>query len=847
MTPAEWSVVKEILGGALERVPGERDAYLEEACSGDPGLRQRVERLIAADGQTWELMEGAAVEAPPSAAEFRLPGRGDRIGSYEVQHEIGRGGMGVVYLARRADEQFEKRVAIKLARIGVADDWIERRFRSERQIVASLDHPNIARLLDGGATADGRAYLVMEYVEGEPLGRWCDTRALGTRQRLEVFLDVCAAVAYAHQHLVVHRDLKPANILVTPEGSVKLLDFGIAKLIDPEPTGESAERTGTLFRLLTPDYASPEQIRGEPISTASDIYALGIVLYELLTGSKPYRTADAPPEELFRTICEVEPPKASTVTKPPLSKELAGDLDTILQTALRKEPQRRYASVEALAADVRRHLTGLPVEARTDTFAYRAGKFVRRHRVVVSAALLVVAALAGGLVMTLREARRARAAEARAEKRFNDVRTLANSFLFEFHDAIRDLPGSTPARALVVRRGLEYLDMLSRESAGNPELRRELAEAYQKVGDVEGNPYHPNLGDLKGALASYDKAIGLLEPVVRGAPTTASDAEKSTLASAYLVGGGIRVVAGEPATAVTMAEKGLALRRGLAEKNPGDGRRAAELAQAWQFYAFNLSAAGRASESYEALLKQAAILRERLAATPTDRPLLRSLDQNLYLRAGALQSRGDFEEARRTYEEAALVGERLLLEDPGSSQFRRDLGWIRMDLGSLHRDRHDPWKAIAQYQLALSLFEWILAADPKNTDGRVGVGMTHQYLGLVRRETEGPSAALEEFEKAAAAYQPVRSADPSNAFIERRLADLYVAFAEAEEAAAKGAPSEGRVGLDRACRYYALAAEKFGSMKAAGRLDRARAEASARVAQALARCGGKPAVAAARP
>ena len=321
--------------------------------------------------------------------------------------------------------------------------------------------------------------------------------------------------------------------------------------------------------------------------------------------------------------------------------------------AMRKEPRSRYGSVTQLDDDVRRHLEGLPVLARRGTLSYRAGKFARRHRVLLAAAALVAIALAGGVFATLREARHARLAEARAKRRFDDVRKLANSFLFEFHDAIRDLPGSTPARALVVRRAVEYLDSLAQESAGDRVLRRELSEAYQKVGDVEGNPYQQNLGDLKGAIASYAKAIALLEPVV--ASGSATDEEQSTLATAYLVGGGIQVTTGDSKTAVAMAEKGLALRRGLAERHPNDPRRAKDLAQAWQFYAWDLSAAGRMSESYEALRNQAAILKKRLAVEPRDRQLRRSLGQNLSLTGQALQARGDLDGALKMLQEAALV------------------------------------------------------------------------------------------------------------------------------------------------------------------------------------------------
>ena len=345
---------------------------------------------------------------------------------------------------------------------------------------------------------------------------------------------------HAHQNLVVHRDIKPGNILVTAEGEPKLLDFGIAKLLDPAGVSAARDRTATLYRMLTPDYASPEQVRGRPITTASDVYALGVVLYELLTGSGRTTSRRPSPRSCCASSARRDPERPSTVAP---ARQLRGDLDAIVARRMRKEPERRYASASALSEDIGRHLEGRPVLARRGTTSYRAGKFLRRHRFGVAAAALVAVALAGGVWATLREARRARAAEATAQRRFDDVRKLANSFLFEFHDAIRDLPGSTEARALLVKRALEYLDGLSKESAGDRELRRELAEAYRRVGDVQGNPFMANLGDLAGARASYGKSIALLEP--GAASKDASDDERATLATAYLVGGGLELNAGD--------------------------------------------------------------------------------------------------------------------------------------------------------------------------------------------------------------------------------------------------------------------------------------------------------------
>src|SRR5262245_39139783 len=373
-TAEGWQRIKGILDDALEAPAGERAALIAARCEGDEELRREVESLAAA-AEGWTFIDRPASGDPaPVYEEDRPPHAGDRLGAYELLSELGSGGMGMVYLARRADDEFQKRVAIKLIRPGMASDFALQRFRSERQIAASLEHPNIARLLDGGATPDGKPYFVLEHVDGEPLTEYCDRRSLPIPERLRLFLEVCMPVMYAHQNLVVHRDIKPRNILVTPEGEPKLLDFGIAKLLDPE-ANEGAGETGTLFRMMTPDYASPEQIRGERITTASDVYALGVVLYELLAGKKPYAVTGNTPGELLRVVCERDPEKPSVTAN---RRELRGDLDAIVGKAMRKEPERRYASVAAFADDIRNHMAGRPVLARRGTFVYRAGKFARR-------------------------------------------------------------------------------------------------------------------------------------------------------------------------------------------------------------------------------------------------------------------------------------------------------------------------------------------------------------------------------------------------------------------------------------------------------------------------------------
>ena len=532
MDQARWQKIDGILKSALELPAAECSAFLEQACAGDESLRHEVERLIKSDAEASSFLDTPVFEDAAGLLKEKeaLSLAGQSIGPYKIIREIGHGGMGTVYLAMRSDDHYSKQVAIKLIGRGMDTREILSRFRHERQILANLEHPNIARLLDGGTARDGLPYFVMEYIEGQPIDQYCDAKKLPVTERLKLFRTVCAAVHYAHQNLVIHRDIKPGNILVTAEGTSKLLDFGIAKLLNTELTEQTIPMTAAAMRPMTPDYASPEQVRGQQITTASDIYSLGVLLYELLTGQRPYHLKSTSPQEIERIICEQEPERPSDLIEEAgltieakkkraqsdflNPKLLRGDLDNIVLKAMRKEPGRRYTSAEQFSEDLRRHLEGLPVIARKDTFKYRAGKFVKRHKSGVVAAALIALALLAGVITTLWQARNASAQRARAERRFNDVRRLANSFMFEVHDAVKDLPGSTPARGLIVRRALEYLDTLAEEAVDDPLLQSELATAYQKVGDVQGNPYYANLGDTSGALESYRKALLIRESLI---------------------------------------------------------------------------------------------------------------------------------------------------------------------------------------------------------------------------------------------------------------------------------------------------------------------------------------------
>ncbi|HYR29009.1 MAG TPA: protein kinase, partial [Thermoanaerobaculia bacterium] len=540
MSTAFWDEVRTLFHAATSAGPDTRERLLTSA---PPRIREEVESLLAAHEDTGDFLERNVWDLIDAAEGERLVG--SSIGPYRVVRQLGHGGMGTVFLAVRDHEEFSQRVAIKLVRGGEA---LVQRFRQERQILAALEHPNIAHLIDGGTTADGLPYLVMEYVEGTPIDVYA--KSLPVAEKLRLFLKLCDAVQHAHRSLVIHRDIKPPNVLVTPAGVPKLLDFGIAKLVSPENHVDAMST-----RVMTPQYASPEQLLGGAITTATDVYSLGVLLFELLTGKHPFDAATRTPA--------TEATRASTT-----QKGLRGDLENILACALEVDPARRYGSVEKLADDIRKYLSGHPVGARRATFSYRALKFVRRNTLAVATGLAIVIVTAVAFAATLHQKRI-------AERRFDEVRSLARSVVFELHDAIAPLPGSTAARELLVRRALVYLDRLAGESESNTPLRMELAGAYLKIGDVQGLPYRANLGDTAGATQSYRKALSISQAVRADEPENVE--ALALLADAHDRLGLVEQRASRFDVAIAQHEAARAIRESL----PGDPRRDLALARTW--------------------------------------------------------------------------------------------------------------------------------------------------------------------------------------------------------------------------------------------------------------------------
>ena len=745
---------------------------------------------------------------------------GPRVGAYTLIREIGSGGMGTVYLAVRHDDAFEKRVAIKILKRGMDSDSIVRRFRNERQILASLQHPYIGGLLDGGTTTEGLPYFAMEYIEGQRIADYCDAHQLDTSARIELFRKVCAAVQYAHQNLIIHRDIKPANVLVMPDGTPKLLDFGIAKLLNPELAGGTIAPTAAGPQLMTPEYASPEQVRGEPVTTATDVYSLGVLLYELLTGRRPYRLTSRTPAEIARVVCNSVPvPPSTAVTRAAdplpetgsdamgtggattteltaatrsaeadrLRRRLAGDLDNIVLKALSKEPLRRYASVDQFSEDLRRHLAGLPVIARKDTLGYRTAKFVRRNRGAVAAAIVLFLSLVAGVVGTAWQAREASRERARAERRFNDVRSLAHAFIFDLHDSIRDLPGSTPARQLLVSKGLEYLDKLSQDSGGSPDLQRELAAAYMRVGDVQGRPLNPNLGDSAGALNSYKKGVAIYEALAASGVT--DPAMRRELGTAYVRLSEILSSTGETGDALTLARKGLALQKETTEVSashaavPPEVRR--ELAATYSRVGDLLSATGDTPGALEHRRLALAIMQTVAATAPGDLANVRQLGVAYQKLGNTLGNPnypnvGDQAGALDNLQKAHAIFSDATRTHPSNAMVRRNLAVINSNTADVLSAMNRRDEALARQREAQAAFQALADADPSNVAARNDVAISVSKIAEMLDASGKTAQSLAEYERALQIHQALAAADPANDSVKLEVASDHNRLATAQ-------------------------------------------------------------------
>ena len=852
MEKQQYQRVMQVLGEAIECDPVEREAWLTKACAGDEALYKEVLRLMSHEKTAVNFMEESPFDEVVRRQREERSMIGRQVGSYKIIEEIGRGGMGAVYLAQRADEQYESLVAVKVIKRGMDTDHILRSFRNERQILAYLNHPNIVRLFDGGTTVDGLPYFIMGYINGQPIKEYCDEKRLSVDERLNLFLKVCSAVQYAHQNLIVHRDLKPSNILVTEEGVPKLLDFGIAKILSQDNTDQ--EQTATMARAMTPEYASPEQVRGERVTTASDIYSLGVILYELLTGRRPYSFKGRTQAEVAQLISASGPGKPSTAVSHieevkdtdgvdanstseaistardaspvELSRRLRGDLDNIVLKAMRKEQERRYSSVEQFAEDIERHLEGLPVRARKDTFSYRASKFVQRNRVGVAAAALIMLTLIGGIIATAWESHLAQAERAKAERRFNDVRSLVNSLLFQLDVEIEKLPGSTKARELLVKQTLNYLDSVSQEASGEVLLQREIATGYEKLGDVQSRLNSPNLGDTRGAMDSYQKSLKIRKLLFADNPNDSqlglelalaynrmgdmlsktSNAQgaldnyrqalelaekiaahdpaqaRGALGYSYLMVGRALLKTGDLPAALESFQKSLAIREAMAAENPKDESLRRALIPAYDGVAYVLSLYGKPSEALDYYRKSEAISGALFAANPLDADFRRTVMDTEEWIAITFGEMGENTAGLNYHLKALALCQAQLASDPANAQALDDIGDVYQEIGNTLTRLGKPKDALDNFHKSLENYQALSDADPTDANAKRQVYLTIRLMGNALMLAGKTRDALENYRQALSVFQELSQADPSNAEIQY---DMGVSYRKISEALAK--------------------------------------------------------------
>ncbi len=762
LTEERWRRLEAMFHDALVLGDDDREGFIELAAAGDADLQREVREMLRHAARAEERIAGT-VERVARLAVGRHDWVGRRFGPYRIVREIGRGGMGLVFEAWRDDAEYNKTVALKVApdRRDIAS--LRERFRNERQILARLEHPNIARFLDGG-TDDGVPYFAMEYIRGLPVTEWARERDLAVRERIELFRKICLAVHYAHENLIVHRDLKPANILVDINDTPKLLDFGIATLLSP--IGEETTAT-TGVHLWTPDYTSPEQLRGGAVTVRTDIYSLGLILYELLSGERAQIADVSSPLALDRSICEAapEPPsiRAAARGDKNLSRQLRGDLDMITATAIRKEPERRYGSAAALAEDLARYLDGRSVHARPNTARYRMSKWIRRHWVVTVAALLVSVSVAGGVASTIYQARR-------AESRFQQVRGLANAFVFDVYDRIQNLPGSTEARKAIVSTALRYLENLRQDAGNDAALLRELAAAYEKIGDVQGNPDASNLGDSQGALKSYRRAESILEPLSRGGDSAAT----LLLTSTILKLGNLQHVLGDPA-GIKQLERARVMVRALVAQRPNDMVILA-LAGDINSDVARLSSDSHAPQHAREAAQEANEMAQRMVAVnPSSEESLDYLALSKNSLASAYRASGSLELAAQTYREGLVIRERLVNEHPENTSYRRLLlityGHLGDTLGPPTANGLGQLpESVEAFKKAGAIAAWISERDPADRKSWFDLAVAQaRTAASLLEEPGGAAEALGLLTKEESILTRLTKEDPSN-----QLYQMYV-------------------------------------------------------------------------
>jgi eukaryotic-like serine/threonine-protein kinase len=705
---SNWEQIKQILHDAVELPPAERAGFVANAAAGDAEIIAEVESLLASFDEAEEFLE----ESPMQLTGMGNSLEGRWIGEYHVGKLIAEGGMGSVYHAAKEIDGFPMPVALKVIRFAASNDYVQRRFRMERQILARLAHENILRLLDGGVTADGQPYIVTEYLDAQHLEQWLDEAKPSLEERLRLFAKICDGVAHAHRNLIVHGDIKPSNILVTREGTPKLVDFGIARLIkSEEEAAAGGQITHTMAPAFTPWWASPEQLRGEPLGIESDCYELGRILFFLLTRKPPFDLHGLSTQQILELLQKCPPPKPSLIAG---DTRLEGDLDNITRKALEYDRHLRYRGADALADDILRHLEFRPISARPYTWTYRFHKFIRRNKGLVAVAATATIALVTTVSIALYQANESRRYYESSRLHYEQLRSLSNSLLFESDEALATIPGATPIRARLIRRALGYLDELARKDNSDPAIKEELVSAYLKIGDIQGRPGSPNLGQTGEALLSYKKAEALCEVIRRAAVNAASFREASDqLATVYArVSAALRAT-GDTEQALSYERKALGIRQALYEADP---------------------------------------------ANPTR---IRALASSLTTLSGSLSQKGDWTAVLQMRQESLRMFEELAAQSPDNTEDRRSLALALARMGSIELHEGKLTESHDHYKRALDIDYGLHLREPANMRFQINTGWAHTNYGIILHRMGKPREALDHFVRGRAYYVDVARVDAS--------------------------------------------------------------------------------------
>ncbi|MES2898108.1 MAG: serine/threonine-protein kinase [Pseudomonadota bacterium] len=761
LSSTQWPRAKEILADALELDPSERAAFVAAQCAGAPELLAEVQSLLGhASGLTAFGDQQAQFGRDAAADSGERDFSGHRAGAYVLMEAIGQGGMGVVYAAERADGAYQQKVAVKLLKGNLGTDMDARRMARERQALAALNHPNIARLLDGGSTADGMPYLVMELVEGVPIDAYCELKQLGVHARVSLMVAVCAAVQAAHQQLLIHRDIKPSNILVTSSGIPKLLDFGVARLMESEG---GAELTRDAALLFTPRYASPEQVRGLPVSVATDVHGLGLLLYDLLAGSSPYErlgsaTASSAADAI-RAVLEDSPKKASQIAAraaPQRARALVGELDTILLKACAKEAAGRYATVAELAADLQRWLDGKPIRARPHSWHYVARKFIGRHQVGTALGLAAVLAIGAGIGGTIQQKNEAVRQQQIAATRAAQVRQFANEMIFTYYDAMETLTGSLSVRKKLVQDALRYLDTLGTSEISDPALATELAEGYRKLAHLMYNGVNlPHLGDEAGAARARAKAMALLDAALARHPdnkgASASWAETNSDIAALL---GIE---GKTAEAITRLQASAVRYGAIVKQYPDDSVMHYELIKMHLRTAQAALNGKQPSRQYLDLAEK-----EFKLWAPKNPANLERLNMHAYLVRTQQREAGVVKDMPRVFalieQEIALL-EAMMVKEPDNDTLRLQKANALQTYGG-HKSRSRDEKVGLEYlKKAAIILNDLAARDASDKLAVSSLARNYTFQGDCHRLLDNKAAALEAYRTSARAFDSALQGD----------------------------------------------------------------------------------------